>query len=105
MGGLGSGRPSGSGRAKVEACRSIDVNRLHREGCLRVRLMASANGRATASKRHPDQPACRTDRLHLTYQMRIGGRRVGGRRRKRPHRPHRPAASAELGPISSARAS
>lgn len=32
MGGFGSGRPSGSGRNKVEACRSIDVNRLHCEG-------------------------------------------------------------------------
>ena len=28
MGGLGSGRPSGSGRTTVEACRSVDVNRL-----------------------------------------------------------------------------
>ncbi len=36
MGGFGSGRPSGSGRDTVEACRSIDVNRLHREGCLRA---------------------------------------------------------------------
>ena len=34
MGGLGSGRPSGSGRDTVEACHSLDVNRLHREGCL-----------------------------------------------------------------------
>jgi hypothetical protein len=30
MGGFGSGRPSGSGRSAVEACRSIDVNRLQR---------------------------------------------------------------------------
>lgn len=35
MGGFGSGRPSGYGRDTVESCRSIDVNRLHREGCLR----------------------------------------------------------------------
>ncbi len=34
MGGIGSGRPSGSGRDTVEACRSLDANRLHREGCL-----------------------------------------------------------------------
>ncbi|HEY8071263.1 MAG TPA: hypothetical protein VIE47_04770 [Methylocystis sp.] len=33
--GFGSGRPSGSGRDTVEACRSIDVNRLHKMGCLR----------------------------------------------------------------------
>ena len=36
MGGLGSGRPTGSGRDTVEACRSIDVNQLHRKGCLRA---------------------------------------------------------------------
>ena len=34
MGGIGSGRSSGYGRATVDACRSIDVNRLHRDGCL-----------------------------------------------------------------------
>jgi hypothetical protein len=34
MGGFGSGRPRGTGRDTVEASRSIDVNRLHREGCL-----------------------------------------------------------------------
>ncbi len=35
MGGFGSGRPAGLGREKVESCRSLDVNRLHREGCIR----------------------------------------------------------------------
>ena len=34
MGGFGSGRPIGSGRDKVEYSRSIDVNRLHKAGCL-----------------------------------------------------------------------
>jgi hypothetical protein len=34
MGGLGSGRPGGSGRATVESCRSLDVDRLRRAGCL-----------------------------------------------------------------------
>jgi hypothetical protein len=34
MGGLGSGRRGGWGRDKVECCRSLDVNKLHREGCL-----------------------------------------------------------------------
>lgn len=34
MGGLGSGRRSGTGRATVEMCRSIDVNRLNRSGVL-----------------------------------------------------------------------
>ncbi len=35
MGGPGSGRYSWGGRTTVEACRSIDVNRLNRAGCLR----------------------------------------------------------------------
>ena len=35
MGGFGSGRPSGTGRETVESCSSIDVNRLHKECCLR----------------------------------------------------------------------
>lgn len=33
MGGYGSGRPSS--KQKAEECRSLDVNRYHREGCLR----------------------------------------------------------------------
>ena len=33
MGGFGSGRRDG--RPTVEGCRSLDVNRLHREECLR----------------------------------------------------------------------
>ena len=33
MGGMGSGRYGG--RPVVDGCRSLDVNRLHREGCLR----------------------------------------------------------------------
>jgi len=73
MGGFGSGRPSGGGRDKVEACRSIDVNRLHREGCLRGGWMGgwqwSRDGKKVASIN------LRTDhdRLHLTYRVRIGG--------------------------------
>jgi hypothetical protein len=34
MGGFGSGRQSSSGRDTVESCRSIDVNRLQKVGCL-----------------------------------------------------------------------
>lgn len=34
MGGIGSGRPSGSGRTTVEMCRSLDVNRLNKAGVL-----------------------------------------------------------------------
>lgn len=35
MGGFGSGRPSIYGRRRVESCRSLDVNRLKRAGCLK----------------------------------------------------------------------
>jgi hypothetical protein len=35
MGGFGSGRPSGLGQGKVDAYRWLDVNRLHKAGCLR----------------------------------------------------------------------
>jgi hypothetical protein len=41
MGGFGSGRPSGSGRDIVEASRSLDVNRLHQNGCLRAGWLGS----------------------------------------------------------------
>src|SRR4051812_27845498 len=50
VGGLGSGRPSGSGRDTVEACRSLDVNRLHREGCLPPVGRVAGNGGVTASE-------------------------------------------------------
>ena len=73
MGGLGSGRPSGSGRDTVEACRSLDVNRLHREGCLRAGWVGgwqwSRDGEQVASI----SLRAEADRLHLTYRVRIGG--------------------------------
>ena len=73
MGGIGSGRPSGSGRDTVESCRSLDVNRLHREGCLRAGWAGgwqwTRDGEQVASI------GMRTgvDQLHLTYRIRIGG--------------------------------
>jgi len=73
MGGFGSGRPSGSGRDTVETCRSIDVNRLHGEGCLRPGWIGSwqwtRDGEKVASiNLHAEQ-----DRLHLTYRVRVAG--------------------------------
>jgi hypothetical protein len=73
MGGSGSGRRSGSGRSKVEACRSIDVNRLHREGCLHSgwagRWQWTRDGEQVASI----DLRTEHDRLNLTYRVRIGG--------------------------------
>jgi hypothetical protein len=71
MGGFGSGRPAG--RGKVEACRSIDVNRLHREGCLRAGSMASCQWSRDGDKVTPTNMRAEYDRLHLTYRVRIGG--------------------------------
>ena len=73
MGGLGSGRPSGSGRHTVEACRSIDVNRLHREGCLRAGSIANCQWSRDGDKVTPTNMRAERDRLHLTYRVRIGG--------------------------------
>ena len=88
MGGFGSGRPAG--RCKVEACRSIDVNRLHREGCLRAGSWASRQWSRDGDKRSlPDQYACRTRSAASSPIARAHRRRrVGGRQRDRPHRPH-----------------
>ena len=72
MGGFGSGRPSGSGRDTVESCRSIDVNRLHEEGCL------PSGWGGWQWTRDGDKVATITlraeaDRLHLFYRVRIAG--------------------------------
>lgn len=72
MGGFGSGRPSGSGRDTVEGCRAIDVNRLHRDGCLRDGwsgvLWWSRDGETVASI----NLRAGYDTLHLSYRWRAG---------------------------------
>lgn len=73
MGGLGSGRPSGSGRSKVEACRAIDVNHLRKTGCLQAgwagRWQWTRDGERVAWISMRSDP----DRLHLSYRVRSGG--------------------------------
>jgi hypothetical protein len=73
MGGFGSGRPSGSGRANVEDCRSIDVNRLHREGCLRPGWAGLWQWTRDGERVAWINLCARVDRLHLTYRVRFGG--------------------------------
>ena len=73
MGGFGSGRPSGSGRGTVETCRSIDVNRLHREGCLRAGWMGDWQWTRDGEKVASINLRAEHDRLHLTYRLRVGG--------------------------------
>jgi hypothetical protein len=73
MGGIGSGRPSGSGRGTVEACRTLDVNRLHREGCLHAGWVGGWQWTSDGERVASISLRAEVDRLHLTYRMRIGG--------------------------------
>lgn len=73
MGGFGSGRPSGSGRDKVEACRSIDVNQLHKMGCLRAGWTGGWQWTRDGNRVAWIDLRAEADRLHLSYRVRIGG--------------------------------
>ena len=73
MGGFGSGRPCGTGRSKVEGCRSLDVNRLHREGSLRAGRTCSMQWMRDGERVASINLRAEHDRLHLTYRVRIGG--------------------------------
>ena len=70
MGGFGSGRPSGTGRETVESCRSIDVNRVHKECCLRPGgWQWTSNGERVAWINLRAEAGC----LRLSYRVRIAG--------------------------------
>lgn len=71
MGGYGSGRTSY--KQKAEHCRSVDVNRLHREGCLREGRQGhwiwSTNGEEVARIGYKAEQG----RLVLNYKVRHNG--------------------------------
>jgi hypothetical protein len=73
MGGFGSGRPEGYGRNKVEACCSIDVNRLHREGCLVTGYRGSRTWHIDGERIAAISVRAEEDRLVLTYNYRQHG--------------------------------
>ena len=73
MGGLGSGRPSGSGRDKVEASRSIDINRLHKTGCLGAGWSGGWKWTRDGERVAWINLRAEADRLQLSYRVRIGG--------------------------------
>ena len=73
MGGIGSGRPSGFGRDKVENCRSIDVNRLQREGCLRPGWSGGWQWSRDGEKVASITLRAEANRLHLSYRVRARG--------------------------------
>jgi hypothetical protein len=72
MGGSGSGRPS-SGRSAVESCRSIDVNRLQRVGCLRSGWAGGWQWKCEGENVASIHLRAETDRLHFSYRVRVGG--------------------------------
>ena len=73
MGGFGSGRSSGFGRDTVESCRSIDVNRLHREGCLEPSWRGGWQWTQDGEKVASITLRAEDDRLCLSYRIRIAG--------------------------------
>jgi hypothetical protein len=73
MGGFGSGRAAGLGRDTVEACRSIDVNRLHKEGCLVLGWSGGWQWTRDGEKVASINLRAAEDRLDLSYRVRAGG--------------------------------
>jgi hypothetical protein len=73
MGDLGSGRPSGSGRTTVEAYRSIDVNRLHQEGCLCTGWRGAWQWTRDSEKVAWINLSAGPDRLRLNYRVSVSG--------------------------------
>jgi hypothetical protein len=57
----------------VEDCRSIDVNRLHREGCLHDGWAGAWQWTRDGEKVAWINLRAEIDRLHLTYRVRVGG--------------------------------
>ena len=73
MGSFGSGRPSGYGRNTVEACRSLDVNRLNRKGCLAPGWVGGWQWTQDDEQVASINLLTEADRLRLSYRVRIGG--------------------------------
>lgn len=73
MGGQGSGRRSGWGRAKVEAFWSIDVNGLHRAGCLRPGYQGRWRQRQGGETTAEIDFRAEQNRFHLDYHFRANG--------------------------------
>jgi hypothetical protein len=72
MGGFGSGRPR-SGHNKADAFRSIDVNRLCGDGCLKPGWWGAWQWTRGGEREASINLRTEGDRLHLSYRVRIGG--------------------------------
>src|SRR5437660_9273810 len=72
MGGFGSGRTSGFAQDKVENCRAIDVNRLHREGCLRAGWIGGWQWTRDGERVASINFRAEDERFHITDRVRLG---------------------------------
>ncbi len=100
MGGFGSGRPSGSGRDTVEACRSIDVNGLHRDG-LPARRLERAAGSGHRKARGSPGSICAPRMIGCISPIACAWAGASGRTWRRPSASSAcPAASVGRGLIS-----
>lgn len=70
MGGYGSGRPGH--KDKVEACRSLDVNRLHREGCLTPGVSGGWSWSLDGERVASISMNCADQALTLVFRVRRG---------------------------------
>jgi hypothetical protein len=73
MGGLGSGRRSGSGRGLAEACLSIDAGALQRAGCLESGWTGLWLWMKDGEQAGLISLRTGHDLLHFTYRVRFGG--------------------------------
>ena len=73
MGGVGSGRRSGWGRDTVDACLSLDVNELHREGCLRPGCAGGSQWTRDGDRVANIDLRATANRLVLSYRYQLNG--------------------------------
>ena len=74
MGGLGSGRQTGTGRSKVEWFRSIDANKLHKAGYLRTGSAGAWQWASGGEQAGFINLSCNGPGLLLRYRVRSAGR-------------------------------
>lgn len=67
----GSGRPAGHG--KVEHCRSLDINRLRRDGCLEPSYWGGRQWTRDGERVAWIGLQMRSEGLHLNYRVRMDG--------------------------------
>lgn len=73
MGGFGSGRQGIAMRETADSCRSLDVNWLHRMGCLACGWAGGLQWTRAGKKVASISLSAGTDQLHISCRVRIGG--------------------------------